>query len=96
MASGLPVVAPAVDRIPALVSHEREGILYDPESAGALAGALERLTDRTLRQRLSAAARERAVRDYSWAAHCKALEQAIRKEEGRRKKEERPRPERGA
>ena len=97
MASGLPVVAPAVDRIPALVSHEREGILYDPESAGALAGALERLTDRTLRQRLSAAARERAVRDYSWAAHCKALEQAIRKEEGRRKKEEeRLRPERGA
>jgi glycosyltransferase involved in cell wall biosynthesis len=97
MASGLPVVAPAVDRIPALVSHEREGILYDPESAGALAGALERLTDRTLRQRLSAAARERAVRDYSWAAHCKALEEAIRKEEGKRRKDEgRLRPERGA
>jgi glycosyltransferase involved in cell wall biosynthesis len=99
MAAGLPVVAPAVDRIPSLVAHEREGILYDPASAGALAAALERLSDHALRQRLSAAARERAVRDYSWSAHCKALEQAIqgrRKEEGRRMKEERLRPERGA
>jgi glycosyltransferase involved in cell wall biosynthesis len=78
MASGLPVVAPAVDRIPDLVAHEREGILYDPSSAGALATALERLSDKALRQRLSAAARERAVRDYSWAAHCKTLAEAIR------------------
>jgi glycosyltransferase involved in cell wall biosynthesis len=91
MASGLPVVAPAVDRIPDLVAHEREGILYDPASAGGLAAALERLSDHALRQRLSAAARERAVRDYSWAAHCRALDEAIKK-----KKEERLRPERGA
>jgi len=26
---------------------------------------------------LGRAARERAVRDYSWAAHCRALEQAM-------------------
>ena len=32
---------------------------------------------RGLRARLGAAARERAVRDYSWAAHCRALETAI-------------------
>ena len=79
MASGLPVVAPAVDRIPDLVAHEQEGILYDATSPGALAAALERLSDQALRQRLSAAARERAVRDYSWAAHCEALEQAIKR-----------------
>jgi glycosyltransferase involved in cell wall biosynthesis len=30
-----------------------------------------------LRTRLGAAARERAVRDYSWAVHCAALEAAI-------------------
>ena len=79
MAAGLPVVAPAVDRIPTLVGHEREGILYDPLSNGGLAAALERLSDGALRQRLSAGARERAVRDYSWSAHCKALDEAIQR-----------------
>ena len=83
MASGLPVVAPAVARIPQLVGHEREGILYDPAGAGgvavALAAALERLTDTSLRDRLGAAARSRAERDYSWAAHCRALDEAFRR-----------------
>jgi glycosyltransferase involved in cell wall biosynthesis len=82
MAAGLPVVAPAVDRIPSLIENEREGLLYPPGGAGrsesALADALLRLTDVQLRARLGAAARERAVRDYSWSAHCAALEEAIR------------------
>jgi glycosyltransferase involved in cell wall biosynthesis len=78
MSAGLPVVAPAVDRIPTLVAHEQEGLLYDPGAPGALAAALERLTDITLRERLGRAARERAVRDYSWDAHCRALDLAIR------------------
>lgn len=78
MAAGLPVVAPAVDRIPALVGHEREGILYDPSSTAALAAALERLAgDAALRARLGGAARERAAREYSWKAHCSALARAI-------------------
>ena len=33
MAAGLPVVAPAVDRIPSLVADGREGALYDPTQA---------------------------------------------------------------
>jgi len=81
MASGLPVVAPAVARIPQLVGHDREGILYDPAgtggAAGALAAALERLTDAGLRARLGAAARARAEGEYGWAAHCRALDQAF-------------------
>jgi glycosyltransferase involved in cell wall biosynthesis len=77
MAAGLPVVAPAVDRLPSLVSHGREGLLYDPAFPGALASALESLTDVTLRQSYGRAARERAVREYSWAAHCRALDTAI-------------------
>jgi glycosyltransferase involved in cell wall biosynthesis len=78
MASGLPVVAPAIDRIPSLVAHEREGILYDPGVRDALADALARLADDpVLRARLGAAARARAVHDYAWAAHCKALEAKI-------------------
>ena len=78
MAAGLPVVAPSVDRIPSLVGHEREGLLYDPSVSTSLADALVRLADDPpLRARLGAAARERAVREYSWAAHCRALEAAI-------------------
>ena len=81
MASGLPVVAPAVDRIASLVEHNREGLLYDlggrQTHAEALADALVRLTDPALRHTLGTAARERAVREYSWSAHCRALESAL-------------------
>jgi glycosyltransferase involved in cell wall biosynthesis len=79
MAAGLPVVAPAIDRIPSLVEHEHEGLLYDPSVAGGLADALEKLTDASLRARLGAAARERATREYSWSTHCRALDGAFRR-----------------
>jgi len=77
MSTGLPVVAPASDRIPSLVGHRREGLLYAPTEPGALAAALEALTDRELRTRLGAAARRRALAEYSWSRHCRALEAAI-------------------
>jgi glycosyltransferase involved in cell wall biosynthesis len=82
MASGLPVVAPRVARIPSLVTHEREGWLYDPSEPGALAAALERLSDPGLRRTLGDAARARAVGEYSWQAHCEALDAAIRRVRG--------------
>ena len=82
MAAGLPVVAPAVDRIPSLVADGQEGVLYRPGGQGghaeSLADALITLSDPALRAQLGAAARARAVREYSWAAHCRALEDAIR------------------
>jgi glycosyltransferase involved in cell wall biosynthesis len=81
MAAGLPVVAPAVDRIPSLVEDGGEGLLYRSES---LADTLVRLKSVDLRKRLGAAARVRAVRDYSWAAHCRALEGAILEAQARR------------
>ena len=97
MAAGLPVVAPAVDRIPALVAHAREGMLYDvpsehagrsggprPSHAQALADTLIQLSDPLVRAPLATAARARAVREYSWAAHCRALESAIIEAQGRR------------
>jgi glycosyltransferase involved in cell wall biosynthesis len=77
MAVGLPVVAPAVDRIVTLVGHERDGILYQPGEPDGLANAIARLRDPSLRAKLGAAARARAVREYSWQAHCRALEAAI-------------------
>lgn len=78
MAAGLPVVAPAAARIPTLVADGREGVLYDPDDPGALARTLEQLADPQLRARLGAAARERAVREYSWRAHCEALDRRLR------------------
>ena len=77
MAVGLPVVAPAIDRIPALVADNGEAVLYDAKEPGALAAALARLMDPGLLARLGAAGRARVVRDYSWQAHCEKLEQAI-------------------
>ena len=79
MAAGLPVVAPAIDRIPDLVGHNREGLLYDPAIPTGLPHALEALTDPVMRNRLGHSARERAVREYSWSAHCRALDAAIGK-----------------
>jgi len=78
MAAGLPVVAPAVDRIPQLVADKHEGLLYDPASPGALANTLEALTEPERRRALGLAARERAVREYSWTAHCAGLDRAMR------------------
>jgi alpha-maltose-1-phosphate synthase len=82
MAAGLPVVAPSSDRIPSLVEHGKEGLLYGADTPGALAAAIERLTEPALRRSLGAAARERAVRDYSWTAHCEAIDAVIRKLRG--------------
>jgi glycosyltransferase involved in cell wall biosynthesis len=78
MAAGLPVVAPRAGRLPALVEHGREGMLYEPASADRLAEALMAVSAPDARLRIGAAARQRAVRDFSWQAHCGRLEQALR------------------
>jgi glycosyltransferase involved in cell wall biosynthesis len=72
------VVAPRVDRIPSLVADGVEGVLYPPsDGSEGLADALMTLTNPARRKALGAAARERAVRDYSWESHCRALAAAI-------------------
>jgi len=77
MASGLPVVAPRIPRLAHVVRDCREGVLYDPADPGGLAAALERLTDGTLRHELGAAARTRAVAEFSWRSHCLLLDRAM-------------------
>lgn len=77
MATGLPVVAPAVGRIPSLVRHDVEGQLYSPAGPLALADALTRLTDPAIRMRMGRAARARAEAEFSWPAHCVRLEAAL-------------------
>jgi glycosyltransferase involved in cell wall biosynthesis len=78
MAAGLPVVAPRLPRITTLVSDTTEGLLYDPSDPRSLDSALVRLTDESLRVRLGHTARARAVAEYSWRAHCAALDERLR------------------
>jgi len=78
MAAGLPVVAPALDRLNRLVAHGREGLLYDASDPRALDRTLVALADPALRRRLGAAARARVVRDFSWDGHCAALDVRLR------------------
>lgn len=79
MAAGLPVVAPRITRLEAIVRDGEEAVLYDPGDANGLADALARLLEAALRARLGAAGRARVVSQFSWAAHCTRLDQALRK-----------------
>jgi glycosyltransferase involved in cell wall biosynthesis len=78
MAAGLPVVAPALPRLERLVESGDEGVLYDPDDPRALESALVRLADASTRRRLGRQARARVVRDFSWDAHCRALDARLR------------------
>jgi len=77
MASGLPVVAPSIDRLQKIVGNGEEGILYDAGDPEGLPRALRQLLDPGRRKVLGRTARARAVRDFSWKGHCSALERAF-------------------
>jgi glycosyltransferase involved in cell wall biosynthesis len=79
MASGLPVVAPSIDRLRRIVGDGQDGILYDAGDPEGLSRALGQLLDPDRRQALGRAARGRAVRDFSWKGHCSALDAAFRR-----------------
>ena len=80
MATGLPVIAPALPRLTQLIGHGREGWLYDASGPGpeGIQAALLALADPLVRKTLGGAARVRAVRDFSWRAHCTALDARLR------------------
>jgi len=78
MASGLPVIAPRIERLTRIVRDGQEGMLYDPAQPGSLASALEQLSNPALRAQLGAAARARVSEHFSWRSHCQALERAMR------------------
>jgi glycosyltransferase involved in cell wall biosynthesis len=69
MAHGRPVVASAIGGLLDAVQDGVTGVLVPARDPAALREALERLlADRELRERLGAAARERAQRELSWPA----------------------------
>jgi glycosyltransferase involved in cell wall biosynthesis len=78
MACGLPVVAPRIERLTHIVRDGREGLLYDVADRDGLADSLARLSSGDLRRELGAAARARAVEQFSWQSHCRQLDEAIR------------------
>lgn len=66
MAHGLPVVATDVGGIREIITDGEDGIIVPPRNPAALADALARLVkDEALRRRLGAAARARALRDFT-------------------------------
>jgi glycosyltransferase involved in cell wall biosynthesis len=77
MAAGLPVVVPDLPRLRRILAGGEAGVLYDGAAPDALAGALDALADPERRQRLGQAARARVDAHFSWAAHCRVLDEAI-------------------
>jgi glycosyltransferase involved in cell wall biosynthesis len=60
MASAKVVIAPDLGEVPQFVEHDVSGLLYDPETTGALATQLVRASD-DVRQRVAMGRRARAV-----------------------------------
>ncbi|MEW6635405.1 MAG: glycosyltransferase family 4 protein [Actinomycetota bacterium] len=75
MAAGLPVLASDIPGYDAVVSHERDGLLFPAGDPGALAASLARLLrDSALRGRLAAAGSE-TVRRYDWRRVAAEIEE---------------------
>lgn len=78
MAAGVPVVSSAMSGIPELIEDGRTGLLVEPEDAGALADAVERLLhDSLLRRTLSAAARRKIEASFECWEAAKAVERLL-------------------
>lgn len=74
MASGLPVIVSAVGGIPEIVIQGVTGFLVQPDDPISLRAAMERLVcDPSLRQRMGAAARERAERHFDGMRNAQRL-----------------------
>ena len=80
MAMALPVVTIDIPPLNDIVREGREGLLFHAGDIGDLTSALGRLAgDAGLRERLGESARQRVVANYSWQAHCAALDRILRK-----------------
>lgn len=74
-ASGLPSLASDLPGVRGVVKHEETGLLVRPENPDELAAAVRRLLDdAALRQRLGAAARLRAEKEFAWGPLMDRLE----------------------
>jgi glycosyltransferase involved in cell wall biosynthesis len=69
MSSGVPLIGTTVGGIPEIIDDGITGMLVPPRDPDALASMLGRLlSDHDARRTMGARARERVLRDFSWAA----------------------------
>jgi len=73
MAAGRAIVCSDLPVLREVLEHERTALLAAPEDIAAWAAAVARLADPALRARLGRAARERAVREFSWRYRAKRI-----------------------
>lgn len=70
----LPTVCPAIPPLDRIIRDGREGRLYrEGDRDGLIAALAALLDDPAGRRRMGLAARDRVVSRYSWAAHCRTL-----------------------
>jgi glycosyltransferase involved in cell wall biosynthesis len=71
MAMAKPIVGARVGQVAEILTHDENGLLYDPGDAGALARAIRDLLDHPERgARLGAAARRAVVSERTWEANA--------------------------
>jgi colanic acid/amylovoran biosynthesis glycosyltransferase len=79
MACGLPVIAPEINGIPEVVAHGEDGLLFQPGSAEALAGAIATLaSDPALRRRMGEAGRRKVKAHHQAADRMDRFAQLLR------------------
>tara|TARA_R110002049_G_scaffold85482_13_gene217242 strand:+ start:3736 stop:4626 length:891 start_codon:yes stop_codon:yes gene_type:complete len=80
MAAGKPRIATNVGGIPTVIEHGVDGLLVEAENTDELSVALARLlSDPELRERMGAAAAERAKREFSAELYYKNLDALFKK-----------------
>jgi glycosyltransferase involved in cell wall biosynthesis len=78
MGLGKPIVASDLDQIGEVIEDGRSGLLCRPgDVASAAEGVRRLLADAELRHRLGRGALERAIADFSWAAHVRRILDAL-------------------
>ncbi len=74
MAMGKAVVAPQKPAIASVISHNKDGVLFDPGNCSSLAGALSQcLVDTEFSKGLALAAKEKISRKYTWEKHAERI-----------------------
>jgi glycosyltransferase involved in cell wall biosynthesis len=76
LAHGIPVVVTAVGGLPGQIDHGRNGLIVSPD-AMALAAAMGKMLDSTLRSHLSTGAREEGAKLLDWHGQAAALREGL-------------------
>jgi glycosyltransferase involved in cell wall biosynthesis len=81
MALGRAIIAPDQPNIREILTHERNALLFEPDSPASLREAVMRLaTDGSLRRALGTRARQDIIdRDYTWSGNARRIMENVRR-----------------